>query len=505
MTRASARVPSYHRSMGEEYAFNANNWSQLPREQRQAIVAQAIEQPGKYYSQLVSLIRGEPGFGVYASLGPNYQYAIFGRDSLEFAEDLLDAHPELSREILFAVARLQGWRLESTSEEEVGKIHHEYRARKFGNTEVSEVANRVFDRLSPQWGGNDQELCYYGSIDTTPLFLRLLHRYVQNYGPEILEEVVTDRHEEISTMRHHARLSAEWLRNYVSASEWGLLEYRRLNPVGLPNQAWKDSEVSYLHLDGSRANADSGIASVEVQGYAYDALHAAAELVAGDEDEASYFLQLAASIQQQTLERLWMPEEHFFAIGLDRDESWQTRQIRTIASNGAALLDSKLLLDLSEDARQEYVTPIARMIMSPDFLTDVGIRTRALRHVDLIDFADYHGAQVSWPKETYDIAKGLRRHGYDAAALELENRLLAAVQKSGEFYEFYYANRDGKIKYHYRNEHPDEPQFHEFGVALLPEPAQAWTMSAVLAIAMQRNTGQAVEKQPEVRYTASNT
>jgi glycogen debranching enzyme len=467
--------------------FDAGSWPTLPREQRQAIVSQAIASPNLLQDQLLSLIRAEPGFGVYASLGPNYQCAIFGRDSLEFGEDIIDFYPQLTREILIAVARLQGWHHDEQSEQEVGKIHHEYRARQFNGVQVSDVAMQVFERLSPQWGGNDQELCYYGSVDTTPLFLRLLHQYVREHDPAFLDEIVTDHHDEKLTMRHHARLAAEWLRNHVSASEWGLLEYRRLNPMGLPNQAWKDSEVGYLHLDGSRANADGGIASIEVQGYAYDGLHAAADLVAADEQEAAYLRQLAGELQRQTLERLWMEEEQFFAMGLDRDESGSARQIKTMTSNGAAVLDSKLLLDLSDETRLKLVNAIGRTIVSPDFLTDVGIRTRALKHVDLIDFADYHGSQVSWPKETYDIVKGMRRHGYDTVASELENRLLAAAEKSGEFYEFYYVSREGKVKYHYRNEHPDEPQFHELGVALLPEPGQAWTMSAILAIASRRH------------------
>jgi glycogen debranching enzyme len=483
--------------MGEELntnvAFNAGIWPTLPREQRQAIVAQAVAHPGSFYSQLISLVRATPGYGVYASLGPNYQYAVFGRDSLEFAEDILDSRPELSLEILLACAKLQGRRLESISEEEVGKIHHEYRARQFGGESISDVANQIFGRLSTQWGGDDKQLCYYGSIDTTPLFLRLLHRYHQMYGPEVLDETLTDHNGDILTLRQHARLSAEWLRNYVSASEWDMLEYRRLNPMGLPNQAWKDSEVSYLHLDGQRANADDGIASVEVQGYAYDALLAAAELVAADDEEVNYFQQLARQLQQQTLERLWMPGEQFFAMGLDRDSESNTRQIKTLSSNAAALLDSQLLLDLPNDQRMNYVEPIIHTIMGQDFLTEVGIRTRALRHIDLIDFADYHGSQVSWPKETYDIAKGMRRHGYHIQADDLEDRLLAAAQRSGEFYEFYYTNRDGKVKYHYRNEHPDEPQFHELGVALLPEPGQAWTLSAILAIIGRRNGGGSME------------
>lgn len=481
--------------------FNADSWSQLPREDRQTIVAQAVEQPDEYRARLLALVRATPGFGVYASMGPNYQHAIFGRDSLEAGEDLLLIQPDVVREILLCMASLQGHIYDATSEEEVGKIHHEYRARQFDGVPVPEVAQQVFDKLSLQWGGDNETMCYYGAVDTTPLFLRLAHRYVAAYGPAILDENVTGRSGESASFRHHVRLGAEWLRNHVSGSEWGLLEYRRLNPVGLPNQAWKDSEVSYLHLDGQQANADGGIASVEVQGYAYDALLAAAELVAVDDSEADYFRQLARDVQRQTLERLWMHDEQFFAIGLDRDDAGVTRQIKTLTSNSAALLDSRLLLDLPDEQRAVYVPPIVRMIVSPEFLTAVGIRMRALRHVDLLDFADYHGSQVSWPKETYDIAKGMRRHGYDAVAQELENRLLAAVQKSGEFYEFYYANRDGKVKYHYRNEHPDEPQFHELGVALLPEPGQAWTLSAILAIARARQSDRPVEKEGKNQYT----
>lgn len=484
-------------------SFSIDTWSQLPRDERQSIIGQAIERPMDYQSRLLALVRATPGFGLYASLGPNYQHAIFGRDSLEAGEDLLVSQPDVVREILLCMASLQGHLHNETSEEEVGKIHHEYRARTFGGVPVPEVAQHVFDKLSLQWGGDNETMCYYGAVDTTPLFLRLTYRYVAVYGPAILDEIVTGRSGETASFRHHIRLGAEWLRNHVSASEWGLLEYRRLNPVGLPNQAWKDSEVSYLHTDGRQANADGGIASIEVQGYAYDALLAAAELVAVDESEADYFRQLARDLQRQTLERLWMHDEQFFAIGLDRDESGVTRQIKTLTSNSAAVLDSRLLLDLPDEQRAVYVPPIVRMIVSPEFLTAVGIRTRSLRHVDLLDFADYHGSQVSWPKETYDIAKGLRRHGYDAAAMELENRLLAAVQKSGEFYEFYYTNRDGKVKYHYRNEHPDEPQFHEFGVALLPEPGQAWTLSAVLAIVNARQSGEPVEKEGKTQYTES--
>jgi glycogen debranching enzyme len=280
-------------------------------------------------------------------------------------------------------------------------------------------------------------------------------------------------------------MASEWLVRQIDSSPWKLLEYKRLNPMGLPNQAWKDSETSYLHLDGRPANADGGIAAIEVQGYAYDALLAAARLSAFDDGEAADWRNLATQLQKSTLQNMWMPDVGFFAQGLDRDEHGNLRQIATLTSNGAAILDSRLLLDLPDDQRGNFVALLTRTITGPDFITDAGVRLRALRHVDLIDFADYHGAQVSWPKETYDIAKGLRRHGQVDAANDLERRIVKAVLQSGEFYEFYYVNRDGKVKYRYRSEHPDEPEFHTFGAANTPEPGQAWTLSAFLGISLR--------------------
>ncbi|MFS8120264.1 MAG: MGH1-like glycoside hydrolase domain-containing protein, partial [Microcoleus sp.] len=207
-----------------------------------------------------------------------------------------------------------------------------------------------------------------------------------------------------------------------------------------------------------------------------------------DDGEKQYFQEVAGKLQDKTLENLWMPHESFFAIGLDRDESGETRQIATLTSNAIAVLDSQLLLDLDEERRLYYVEPIVYAVMSPQFLTEAGIRTRALRHSGLIDIADYHGSKVSWPKETSDIARGLRRHGYEEQAKELEDRLLRLVARSGECYEFYYVDEDGQVKYHYRNENPEEPQFHDLGAANLPEPCHVWTLSAVIRLALQETT-----------------
>ena len=323
------------------------------------------------------------------------------------------------------------------------------------------------------------------------MFIRLIGAYCSLYGPELLETEVAGRDGQTRTLKTCAQLATTWMSQKITDSPWHLYEFKRLNPLGLFFQGWKDSNTSHLHLDGSVANGDGGVASIDLQGYAYDALLAAATWVASDESEAKRWQQQAKELQNETLERLWMPDQRYFAMGLDRDTHGKTRQIATLTSNPASLLETNLLLDLPTEKAQSYVEAIVRMIMSPEFLTAAGIRSRALQHNHLMDFADYHGSRVTWPKDTYDIAKGLARHGYYNLARHLENQLIRSVYIAGEFYEFFYVDAEGNVKYHYRHEAPNEPHFHDFGAANTPEPGQAWTLSTILAI-MFRRRGQPV-------------
>ncbi len=434
----------------------------------------------------LSTIKAQQGLGIYASAGESYQYAIFGRDSIEAGEDLLDFDPALAKEILITMASLQGVENNEKTEEEVGKIHHEYRAVKMGGVEVSEKSKKIIEVLSTRWGGSDDMFRYYGSVDATPLFVRLVGQYVSKHGSDILSEQTTDINGNSKHFVDHVYSAAEWVKSKVESSPWGMLEFKRSNPEGLAYQSWKDSRTGYLHLDGTTANADRGIASIEVQGYAYDALMTMGDLKILSDEENDKYVYLAQSLQKNVLNKMWVEDAStpYFAIGLDRDENCETRQIKTCTSNTAAVLDSNLLVDLPDDKRMGYVKPIVNIIMSDDFLTDVGIRTRSLRHKDLIDFADYHGSLVSWPKETYDIAKGLRRHGFLQQAVELEDRLISAARESNEFYEFYYVSDLGEVTYNYQKGESDYS--HLVGEICIPEESQAWTISAIMKIVQSR-------------------
>src|SRR5680860_601641 len=137
-------------------------------------------------------LRAPEGHGIFASRGTSFEYAVFGRDSIEAAEDLLTVDPALSKDVLLTMARLQGNEVNNITEEEIGRIHHEYRIRRLGDFAITKSSAAVLERLSPKWGGTKDKLLYYGSIDATPLFVRLSGNYIKKYGSGILNENIKD-------------------------------------------------------------------------------------------------------------------------------------------------------------------------------------------------------------------------------------------------------------------------------------------------------------------------
>lgn len=425
-------------------------------------------------------VTSKSGKGVYASNDVLFKGAIFGRDSIEVAEDLLALKPRLVRRIILTLAGLQGEIKNDTNEEEPGKIIHEYRTAIVDGKPLRGSQKHIFEELGARWGGDDQELAYYGSVDATPHFLRLLGAYTRKYGTKIMDSRIRLRSGHTLSLQLIMDYAADWVCTKLDDAESGMIEYHRANPQGIENQVWKDSREFYVHNTGERANHEAPIASIEVQGLAYDALLAAAELTKSA-DKRDVFAERARELRTQILRKLWLPEKNYFALGVDYSSSGEQRTIQTITANPAALLDTALFDELPDEEKQLYVAGIVKKVMSPDFLTDAGIRSRALSEGHLVDYWDYHGSYVTWPKETYDIAKGFRRQGFPALAKQLENRLLNMVLRSGSYPEFVYVDEWGRVL-------ASAPESHEHGDFIIvdstnnPETTQAWTVSALYAI-----------------------
>jgi glycogen debranching enzyme len=359
-----------------------------------------------------------------------------GRDAAKIGEDLLPYYPKLAKSILLYLAHAQ--------------------------------------TLNPHTGERP------GRTEATALFVRLCGRYVQTYGDSILYEYTKGSNGVARPFGDYVHMAAEWLAGRIAASPWGLFESRPFAPHSPLTQEWQDAAEAYVHVSGAFANAADGLASVELQGYTYDALLTAAELVAQNAEEDKLWRTMAAHIQECVLTLFWMPHAQYFCAALDRHpKTGHRRQVATLNANGALVLDSNLLTDLPASVRKPYVTGVAAMVASADFWTPAGVRTRALRHAGIIAYTDMYGSRTVWPKQTYDIAKGLRHCGRPAKAAKLEDAMLQAVQEAGDFYQFLLADETGAISH---------PHTRSRSLPVPPKPHYARTISAVLGIVLGRNS-----------------
>src|SRR2546430_8636984 len=421
------------------------------------------------------------GNGLYGSGDRLFSNAIFGRDSVTAGETLLRLRPDMARDIILTLARLQGT-VDApvgphSNEEERGKIHHEHRTLFVDGRRISPASERLLRELASKWGGDGTTRTYSGCVDGPPLFVRLVARYCATQGESILADSVSRRGGGQITLRESVLAAVNWITGKMDASPLGLVEFQRRNPQGIPFQGWKDSNTSYIHRDGTLANSDAAIAAVEVQGYAYDALLGAARLFEG---RAVEWRDRAQALRERVIANLWMPDESYFAMGLDRDGSGRARWIDSIASNGALLLDTALFDGLP--AADLYVAGLVRRICGPDFMTEVGIRCRSAREAGLVDFQDYHGDWTVWMKETFDIARGLERQGLPRLARQIGIRLLNAVNVAGAHIEFLYVSPDQRVMYDFRASDLRTAEPEVIVGTNQPEAPITWTVTAALAL-----------------------
>ena len=319
--------------------------------------------------------------------GAPWFMTLFGRDSLLTSSMMLPYFGELALGTLRSLARLQGTEHNPQNEEQPGKILHEVR--------------RGADP-SLALGGTG---VYYGSIDSTPLFVIVVGQALR-WGLPV---------DEIADLMPAVDRAMTWITDFGDQDGDGFLEYRRTADHGLDNQGWKDSGDSINFADGRLATGS--IALAEVQGYAYAAFRARAELAKAFGQDQQPWLRRADDLQRRFHQAFWLPEQNFYAIALDGDKT----PVDTATSNVGHCLWSGIVPD-------EAAGLVVDRLMSPGMFTGFGIRTLA-DDAGRYNPASYHNGSV-WPHDTILVAAGIARYGFRAEA----ERILAGLLDAADAY-----------------------------------------------------------------------
>ncbi|MBB2204715.1 amylo-alpha-1,6-glucosidase [Gluconacetobacter takamatsuzukensis] len=309
--------------------------------------------------------------GPYPYAGVPWYSTAFGRDALITAMLTLWLDPEIARGVLAYLARHQAQTEDPVADAEPGKILHEVR-----HGEMAELGEVPFRH-------------YYGSIDSTPLFVMLAGQYLERTGDVAL----------MTTIWPNIERAVEWIDRYGDRDGDGFVEYGRRNKDGLINQGWKDSFDSIFHADGTLA--EGPIALCEVQAYVYAARRAAATIGRrlGRTAYADRQDHLADTLRVAFNARFWIEELGTFALALDG----QKKPCRVRSSNAGHIL-------LTDIATPDRVPRLVAGLMHRSSFSGWGIRTIPEGEARYNPMA-YHNGSV-WPHDNAMIGLGLARHGY---------------------------------------------------------------------------------------------
>jgi glycogen debranching enzyme len=328
----------------------------------------------------------------YFAAGLPWFGALFGRDSLIAAIQMLAFHSPISEKTLRLLASRQGTRQESYRDEEPGRILHEYRRGELSRS------------------GRLPHSPYYGTVDAPLLFLILIGLHADWTGHLGLFEDLQDNVEGVLS----------WIDDYADANSDGYIEYDSKSDHGLVNQGWKDSGDGIVNADGEIAGPP--ISLVEVQAYLYMAWTLIARLFrrTGKIDRADKLERSAGELRKRFNQDFWLDDMGTYAMALEAGG----KSLRVVSSNPGHVLWTGIADD--EKARRT-----AERLLQDDSFSGWGVRTLAASEKGY-DPVGYHLGTV-WPHDNSILVGGLRRYRRDADALRVFQGMLDAAERFEHF------------------------------------------------------------------------
>lgn len=367
---------------------------------------------------------------------PGRFHCLFGRDSLITSLQVLPARPDVARATLRELARLQGRAEDPETDEEPGKIVHEYRPQ----------APERFAYMG--WPVRDGELRYYGTADATSWFLVVLAALRDRRLADELEVAW--------------RGAAGWLERALERGDGLVRHGPRRGTGGLMQQGWRDAvdPAGGEGIGGGILRAD-GTAPV-------------APLADADTQAAA----LAACNALQALSG----EHRWERIGRDLrsrvEECFGDAETLAIEADGTGVSGAGSQLGwllwagaLSPDAAARCADRLAE----PDVLTPFGLRTLA-ESAGAFDPRTYHRGSI-WPFDNWLCWGGLRAAGHAELAERVRAGVLAALERLGRAPELYTV-ADGELE-----------------TIPIANHVQAWTVGAAWALRAGWD-GRAVQQRP---------
>lgn len=356
--------------------------------------------------------------------------ALFGRDTLTAAWQASIVSTSMADGALRELPKWQGKVENDWRDEQPGRMLHE--------AHTGPLAMLNYNPRSR----------YYGAATTSSFY------------PVVVSELWhwTGNNREIKALIDPARRGLLWKDKFTDRFGDGFYDYETRSSQGNRNQGWKDSGDAIVYEDGRQV--DPPISTCEEQAFVYVAKLRMSEMLwfMGDRDLAHRYFHEASELKKRFNDRYWMPDQKFFAMGLDA----QRKQIKSISSNPGHLLACGIV-------EKDLANAVASRLLQTDMFSGWGVRTLSSEH-PAYDPYSYHRGSV-WPVEHGSFAMGMMRFG-------LINELYTIARATFEASTLFDYNRLPEcFSGHTRDDQHPFP-------ALYPKTnwPQAWSASSVFAI-----------------------